>query len=68
MNWYDYTRGYDDGMEDNRTATNSNNVLFTLLQFAFSVLILLFQIVWFILKGFAGLLWRLVKLFAGRNL
>ena len=67
MNWYDYTRGYDDGLEDYRTGRNNNGLLLSLLQFAFSILILLIKISWFILKGLAGLLWAIIRLIAARN-
>ena len=67
MNWYDYTRGYNDGLEDYRTGRNNKGLLLSLLQFAFSILILLIKLLWFILKGLAGLLWAIIRLIAARN-
>ena len=68
MNWFDYTRGYDDGREDCRLSKDNNGLLLSLIQFAFSIMILLLQLTWCILKGLAGLLWTIVKLIAGRKL
>lgn len=66
MNWYDYARGYDDGIDDYRTSRNNNNLLVPMLRFAFALVILLMQLSWCILKGLAGLLWAIIKLVTSR--
>ena len=67
MNWYDYTRGYDDGQQDGYTADRGGGLFLSLLHFAFSMLVLLLKLCWFIFKGLAGLILGIIGLIAGRN-
>ena len=67
MNWFDYTRGYDDGREDYHTSRNNSNPLFTLLRLAFWALMLILKLCFFILTGSAAFLWAIIKAIAGRR-
>jgi hypothetical protein len=57
----------DDGIDDYMTNRNNNDLLFTLLQFQFALVILLLQLSWCIIKGTIALLWVIIKLIAGRK-
>ena len=67
MNWFDYTRGYDDGREDYHTSKNNNNLLVTLLQLAFYTATMVIKLCFFILTGSAAFLWAIIKAMAGRR-
>ena len=67
MNWFDYTRGYDHGIEDYSSRKNNNSLLFFLLHLALSIVTLFFKLSFFILKGLAVLLWGIIRIMAGRQ-